>query len=103
MIKSMTGFASAKGAAEGWSWAWDVRAVNARGLDLRTRLPDWIEGLDQSVRAAVGKVAARGAITVGLKMTRDAADAGESIDAWRIGARSAPDGRDRRCRRRGGA
>ena len=76
----MTGFAALKGAAQGFSWAWDIRSVNARGLDVRMRLPDWLEGLDQAVRAAVSGVAARGNVTVGLKLTRDETAAGERID-----------------------
>ena len=45
VIESMTGFATAKGAALGASWAWDLRSVNGKGLDLRLRVPDWIDGL----------------------------------------------------------
>ena len=80
MVNSMTGFASLKGEAEGWAWAWDMRAVNARGLDIRLRLPDWIEGLDQPVRAAVAKVATRGNITLGLKLARTADGNAEAVD-----------------------
>jgi hypothetical protein len=34
-------------------WTWDLRAVNGKGLDLRLRLPDRIEGLEAAVRAEV--------------------------------------------------
>jgi len=80
MVNSMTGFATAKGEAEGWAWTWDIRAVNARGLDIRLRLPDWIEGLDQPVRAAVAKVATRGSITLGLKLARTTEGTVETLD-----------------------
>ena len=70
MTKSMTGFAAAKGAGEGYTWAWDIRSVNARGLDVRMRLPDWIEGLETPVKTAVAGVAARGNVTVNLKLSR---------------------------------
>ncbi|MDF0600501.1 YicC family protein [Psychromarinibacter sp. C21-152] len=76
----MTGFAALKGAGAGFSWAWDMRAVNARGLDVRVRVPDWVEGLDQPVRAAVAGVAARGNVTVGLRLTRDEGAGGDRID-----------------------
>ncbi len=76
----MTGFAATKGNAVGYSWNWDIRSVNARGLDIRTRLPDWIEGLDQPVRAAVSKTVARGNVTVGLKLARDEGAACEEVD-----------------------
>jgi len=76
----MTGFATLAGEAEGWTWAWDLRSVNARGLDIRLRLPDWIEGLDQPVRAALSKVVARGNVTLGLRVTRSDVEASETID-----------------------
>ncbi|MAQ82513.1 MAG: YicC family protein [Maritimibacter sp.] len=80
MTKSMTGFAAAKGAGEGYTWAWDIRSVNARGLDVRMRLPDWIEGLETPVKTAVAGVAARGNVTVNLKLSREEGASDERID-----------------------
>ena len=60
MIKSMTGFASATGAIDGFSWGWELRAVNGKGLDLRLRVPDWIEGLETGLRPILSAVAKRG-------------------------------------------
>ncbi len=71
MTNSMTGFAAAKGEAEGFSWAWDVRSVNARGLDIRLRVPDWIEGLEPAARSAIQKAVARGSVSLTLKVQRD--------------------------------
>ena len=67
-LASMTGFAARRGHAPGHDWAWEIRSVNGKGLDLRLRLPDWIDGLEPAVRAAVGRVASRGNVTVGLKI-----------------------------------
>ena len=64
----MTGFAARHGEGLGQSWAWDVRSVNGKGLDLRVRLPDGIEGLEPAVRAAVPRFALRGNVGVGLKL-----------------------------------
>ncbi|MEM9973799.1 MAG: YicC/YloC family endoribonuclease [Pseudomonadota bacterium] len=80
MTQSMTGFASAEGAAEGWRWSWDLRSVNGRGLDLRLRVPDWIEGLDAPLRAALGKVAKRGNITLSLRVSREASGSPTALD-----------------------
>ncbi|WP_097070550.1 YicC/YloC family endoribonuclease [Rhodobacter maris] len=63
----MTAFAAASGATEGHDWAWEIRAVNGKGLDLRLRLPE-IEGLEAEVRAAVTRAAARGNIQLSLKV-----------------------------------
>ncbi len=69
-LVSMTGFASRRGQGEGFDWTWEVRSVNGKGLDLRLRVPDWIEGLEPAVRAAVQRVAARGNIALSLKLAR---------------------------------
>ncbi len=50
MIRSMTGFASASGASGPHSWGWELRSVNGKGLDLRLRVPDWVDGLEAGLR-----------------------------------------------------
>lgn len=75
MIHSMTGFAARRGQGAGCSWLWDIRGVNGKGLDLRLRLPDWIEGLEQMVRAEVARGLARGNVSLSLKLTRDTGEA----------------------------
>jgi uncharacterized protein (TIGR00255 family) len=80
MPKSMTGFATTSGSFEIWRWVWELRSVNGRGLDIRLRLPDWIEGLEPKVRAALSKAASRGNVTVSLRVTREEAQATGRID-----------------------
>ncbi len=76
MIRSMTAFASRTGADPSASWTWELRGVNGRGLDLRLRLPDGIEGLEATARAALGQAFSRGNITLGLKLQKtDSAEA----------------------------
>ena len=60
----MTGYAALD--AEGRRW--DIRSVNARGFDLRLRLPDAPAGLEPMVREAVAAVVARGNVTVSLRI-----------------------------------
>lgn len=67
----MTGFASAQGAHGAYSWAIDIRSVNGKGLDLRLRMPDWIEGLEPQVRKLMQARLTRGNVTLNLKMQRD--------------------------------
>lgn len=71
MINSMTGFAVAKGELSGWSWVWDIRSVNGRGLDVRMRVPDWIEGLEPALRPLIQQAVARGNVSLTLKVRRD--------------------------------
>jgi uncharacterized protein (TIGR00255 family) len=71
MTTSMTGFAAQKGMGAGHVWAWDIRSVNGKGLDLRLRLPDWVDGLEAVMRADLQKAAARGNVSLTLKLARE--------------------------------
>ena len=68
MLYSMTAFAAAKGELEGQSWTWEVRSVNGKGLDLRLRVPDWIEGLEAGLRARLSKAVTRGNVSLTLRV-----------------------------------
>jgi uncharacterized protein (TIGR00255 family) len=72
MIVSMTGFAARKGQGAGAAWHWEVRSVNGKGLDLRLRLPEWIDGLEPLVRAELSRRVQRGNVSLTLKLTREA-------------------------------
>lgn len=76
----MTAFASGKGAQGRHSWSWDLRSVNGKGLDLRLRVPDWIEGLEAALRARLGARLSRGNVTVGLKIQADEGDVGAQLN-----------------------
>ncbi|MFP4004372.1 MAG: YicC/YloC family endoribonuclease, partial [Alphaproteobacteria bacterium] len=71
-LSSMTGFARAEGSFNGLSWAWELRSVNGRNLDVRCRLPGGMEGLDQKVRARLAGRLKRGNLQVGLQWAREA-------------------------------
>jgi uncharacterized protein (TIGR00255 family) len=72
MIVSMTGFAARKGQGAGAAWHWEVRSVNGKGLDLRLRLPEWIDGLEPLLRAELSRRVQRGNVSLTLKLTREA-------------------------------
>ena len=78
MLNSMTGFAARTGAHANWKWVWDLRSVNARGLDVRLRVPDWIDGLEVALRDRLRKDIGRGSVTLNLRLTRDAGNANQS-------------------------
>ncbi|NPD15830.1 YicC family protein [Xinfangfangia sp. D13-10-4-6] len=71
MTISMTGFAAARGQAAGFGWSWDLRSVNGKGLDLRLRVPDWIDGLEAQLRTALQKALGRGNVSLSLRLSRD--------------------------------
>lgn len=77
MLRSMTGYASASGASEGWTWRWEMRGVNGRGRDVRLRLPDWIDGLDVAVRPLVEASVGRGSVQANLRVESSVAVTGE--------------------------
>ena len=52
---------------------WELRSVNARGLDLRMRLPDRPAGLEPAARARLSAAVARGNVTLSLRLGRDGA------------------------------
>lgn len=80
MIQSMTAYASKQGVAEGLSWAWEMRGVNARGLDVRLRLPEGLNALESDIRGAVTQQIKRGTITLNLRLNRDEAAGDLALD-----------------------
>ncbi len=72
-LMSMTGFSRCEGIAEGMSWAWELRSVNGRGLELRFRLPGGFDGLEAGLKDSAGKVLKRGNVNANLTIKRDEA------------------------------
>ena len=71
MVNSMTGFAAGSGQFGPYSWTCEIRSVNGRGLDLRLRVPDWIDGLEKTARDKMSKVLTRGTVNVAIKISRN--------------------------------
>ncbi|WP_281982083.1 YicC/YloC family endoribonuclease [Thalassorhabdomicrobium marinisediminis] len=86
MIRSMTAFATAQGAAERATWVWELRSVNGRGRDVKLRLPEGIDGLEARVREAVNAQITRGNVSIGLRLTRDAGEGALAVDPARLDA-----------------
>ena len=70
---SMTGFARSEGVAAGLSWAWELRSVNGRGLELRFRLPGGFDGLEPALKELAAKTLKRGNVTANLTVKREEA------------------------------
>ena len=66
---SMTGFARAEGSDEQRSWAWEIRSVNGRGLDIKFRLPAGFDTLEAPARRLVIERVRRGNVAVMLQIT----------------------------------
>ncbi|MCH2095801.1 MAG: YicC family protein [Rhodobacteraceae bacterium] len=74
MRQSMTGYATRQGETETLRWSWELRGVNAKGLDLRLRVPDWIDGLESALRAVLSKAVTRGSLQLSLRVQGNGAE-----------------------------
>lgn len=70
-LASMTGYARASGTVPGAHFACELRSVNGRGLDIRTRLPPGFDELEGELRRLVATYLSRGSITFTLTVERD--------------------------------
>lgn len=77
---SMTGFARIEGSTDTLAWVWEVRCVNGKGLDVRVRAPNFVEGAEQIVRKAAGERFKRGSLQVSLNVERTTATSAGRID-----------------------
>jgi uncharacterized protein (TIGR00255 family) len=68
----MTGFARADGHDDVLGWTWEVKSGNARGLDIRSRLPQDLDRLEPVVRVKAHERFKRGAVSAALTLTRPA-------------------------------
>ncbi|MBX6368321.1 MAG: YicC family protein [Rhodospirillales bacterium] len=68
----MTGFARAEGSHGDLAFAWELKSVNGKGLELRFRLPPGYDALEPSLRGALAQRFKRGNITASLTFTRSA-------------------------------
>jgi uncharacterized protein (TIGR00255 family) len=68
----MTGFARREGGDDAVTWTWEAKSVNAKGLDVRVRVPTGLDALEPRVRAAVPNYCARGSVNVSLSVDRGA-------------------------------
>lgn len=68
-IQSMTGFARHEGEEDGFRYVWELRSVNGKNLDVRLRLPQGFEALEQPVRKAAAAALTRGNLQVSLSIS----------------------------------
>ena len=80
MIKGMTGFGRAQGAASWGAWAWEARSVNGKSLDVRMAGPPGFDAVEFEAKKKVRERFARGSIQLQLRIdfTREAG--GPAID-----------------------
>jgi uncharacterized protein (TIGR00255 family) len=109
----MTGYARAQGADGRRRWVWEARSVNGRNLEIRCRVPQGFDRLENPARAAIGNRLRRGNVSLTLTLTSEQvtkplrinrallAELGSLVEEVRKGTGAAPPSADGLLRVRG--
>ena len=69
-LSSMTGFARSHGTSGPYGFEWELKSVNAKGFDLRIRLPPGWDEIEAMVRKRSAEVLSRGTVYANLTVKR---------------------------------
>jgi uncharacterized protein (TIGR00255 family) len=69
-LSSMTGFARGHGVTGAYGWSWELKSVNAKGLDVRLRLPPGWDAIEGPARAHAAEKLSRGTVYGNLTVER---------------------------------
>jgi uncharacterized protein (TIGR00255 family) len=72
-LSSMTGFARRHGVCGPYAWAWELKSVNGKGLDLRLRVPPGWDAVEAPVRLRAAAALTRGSVQANLTVDRSGA------------------------------
>ena len=70
VLSSMTGFARSHGASGPYVFEWELKSVNAKGFDLRMRLPPGWDELEAFAKKRAAEVLSRGTVYANLSVKR---------------------------------
>jgi uncharacterized protein (TIGR00255 family) len=69
-IASMTGFAREAGVTGSYQWAWELKTVNGRGLEVRVRTPSGLDAVGEEARGQILKALTRGQGQLNLSLSK---------------------------------
>jgi uncharacterized protein (TIGR00255 family) len=69
-LSSMTGFARSHGASGPYVFEWELKSVNAKGFDLRLRLPQGWDELESFAKKRATELLSRGTVYANLSVKR---------------------------------
>jgi uncharacterized protein (TIGR00255 family) len=69
-LSSMTGFARSHGTSGPYAFEWELKSVNAKGFDLRMRLPPGWDELEAPTRKRAAELLSRGTVYANLSVKR---------------------------------
>lgn len=70
-LSSMTGFARSQGVSGPYVWTWEIKSVNAKGFDLRLRVPSGWDSVEPPARAKGAEKFSRGTLQATLSIERE--------------------------------
>jgi len=70
VLSSMTGFARSHGASGPYTFEWELKSVNAKGFDLRLRLPQGWDELEAFAKKRAAEVLSRGTVYANFNIKR---------------------------------
>jgi uncharacterized protein (TIGR00255 family) len=79
-LSSMTGFARSHGASGPYTFEWELKSVNAKGFDLRMRMPPGWDEIELSAKKRAGELLSRGTVYANLNIKRTNAAAAIRIN-----------------------
>lgn len=79
-LSSMTGFARSHGASGPYTFEWELKSVNAKGLDLRLRLPPGWDELEAFAKKRASEMLSRGTVYANFNVKRSDALANVRIN-----------------------
>jgi len=85
-LSSMTGFARGQGTAGAYAWSWEIKSVNAKGLDVRFRMPPGWDAVEVPARARVTAAISRGTVYANLTVERKGMPPAVKINEQVLGA-----------------
>ena len=69
-LSSMTGFARSHGTSGPYTFEWELKSVNAKGFDMRMRLPPGFDNIETVARKRAGEQLSRGTVYANLTVKR---------------------------------
>lgn len=70
VLSSMTGFARSHGASGPYTFEWELKSVNAKGFDLRLRLPQGWDELEAFAKKRAAEMLSRGTVYANFNLKR---------------------------------
>lgn len=71
-LASMTGFTRRGGESGSFRWNWEIKSVNNKGLEIRAKIPGFLDGFDIDIKKKISASLGRGSVFLNLQIDRSA-------------------------------